>query len=86
MTIEALPPRQPGVVAYRVFVTVRKNAPPGELKHVIQLQTNGDPQMLDIVVEGFVQSPITATPNAVNFGKVTVKRSGVAAYRGAQQQ
>src|SRR5260370_1823 len=63
---------QAGVVSYRVGVTLRKDAPAGELKYVVQLQTNGDPQVLDLLVEGLIQAPIAATPNNANFGKVAV--------------
>ena len=72
VTVQALPVRQNGAAAYRVLVALQKDAPAGELKYVVQLQTNGDPQVLDVVVEGVVQAPIAATPNAVNFGKVAV--------------
>jgi hypothetical protein len=77
VVFQPLPPRQPGVAAYRVGVTLHKDAPAGELKHVVQLQTNGDPQVLELLVEGVIQAPLAATPNNANFGKVAVNSAVV---------
>src|SRR5262249_57758349 len=70
VTSHELQRRQAGNAAFRINIALRKDAPAGELKYIVQRQTNGDPQVIDVVVEGVVQAPITATPNAVNFGKV----------------
>jgi|GEM_PF-1628965 len=58
---------------YQINVTLRKNAPAGEFKHELQLQTT-DPAtpVLPITVEGIIQAALTATPNNINFGNVKV--------------
>src|SRR5262249_38650392 len=54
-------------------VTLRPNAPAGELKHEIQLQTTDQQTpVLSFVVTGVVQAPLMATPNNISFGNVKV--------------
>ncbi len=70
---EAVQPRPGGRVAYRVTATLQNNAPAGEFKYDIQLETS-DPAMkhLPLVIDGVVQAPLAASPNLVDLGKVKV--------------
>jgi hypothetical protein len=66
-----LPVRQPGLVEYQVQAVLKANAPAGEFKHEIQLQTS-EKQMLNVVISAVVQAPLVATPNTANFGTAKV--------------
>jgi hypothetical protein len=63
--------RQPGKVGYRVFVTLKGEAPAGPLKDEFSLKTNdpGSP-LIPVVVQGSVQAPLAVTPTSVAFGPV----------------
>lgn len=75
VTVNPLP-SQPGRIAYRVTVQLNANAPAGELKHEVQLQTNdGATQFVGFSVEGLIMAPLTVTPAAVNLGNVKVGES-----------
>lgn len=76
VTIQRAQPVRGFAMIYQVNVTLKKNAPAGEFKHELQLQTN-DPAtpVLPIVVEGKVQAPLTATPNSISFGNVRVNEA-----------
>ncbi|HLW68142.1 MAG TPA: DUF1573 domain-containing protein [Gemmataceae bacterium] len=73
VTVQQQPAGQPGMVFYQVQATLKSNAPAGEFKQEIQLETS-DPQtpVLNLVVSGNVQAPLKATPNIANFGTAKV--------------
>jgi hypothetical protein len=73
VNVQQVQARQPGMVNYVVQATLKPNAPPGEFKQEIQLETS-DPQtpVLNLVVSGNVQAPLIATPNLANFGTAKV--------------
>jgi Protein of unknown function (DUF1573) len=73
VTWEQVQPRQGGRVAYRVTATLKNNAPAGEFKYDVQLETS-DPNMkhLPLVIDGMIQAPLAAAPNQVDLGKVKV--------------
>jgi hypothetical protein len=60
-------------IEYIVSVGLKPDAAPGELSETITLKTNdpASPQVL-VNVRGFVQAPITASPNRVDFGDMKV--------------
>jgi hypothetical protein len=65
---------------YTLFVSLKKDAPAGELSDTIVLKTNdpATPQVL-VNVRGFVQAPITASPGRVDFGEM--KAGDIASHR-----
>jgi hypothetical protein len=73
VTVQQVQAGQPGMVNYQVQATLKPNAPAGEFKQEIQLETS-DPQtpVLNLVVSGNVQAPLKATPNIANFGTAKV--------------
>jgi len=60
-------------IEYIVTVGLKANAAPGELSETLTLKTNdpASPQVF-VNVRGFVQAPITASPNRVDFGDMKV--------------
>jgi len=73
VTIHRAQPVRGFAAIYQVNVTLKKNAPAGEFKHELQLQTS-DPAtpVLPITVEGNIQAALSATPNSISFGNVKV--------------
>lgn len=71
--IAPLPSRIANRVGFRVTATLKKDVPAGEFKYEVLLRTS-DPNtpVLNMIVEGNVQAPIVASPNAINFGTVPV--------------
>jgi len=67
-------------IEYIVNVELKADATPGELGETLTLRTNDptSPQVL-VNVRGFVQAPITASPNRVDFGEM--KAGDVASHR-----
>lgn len=65
--------RKPGQVGYRVTVTLKADAPPGDLKEELVLRTN-DPnaKVIPVLVVGTLRTRLTATPNPVFFGTARV--------------
>jgi hypothetical protein len=65
--------RRPGQVGYRVRVTLKADAPMGNLKGDLFLKTN-DPAspLLPVLVEGVVQSNLTVAPAALSLGVVKI--------------
>jgi hypothetical protein len=63
--------RNPGQVGYRLFVTLKPDAPVGMLKHDLFLKTN-DPAspMVPVLVEATIQPPVTVTPEQHNLGVI----------------
>lgn len=61
--------RQPGKVGYRVKASLKSDAPPGQYKKELQIQTN-DPAspMVPLAFELTVQAPISVMPNNVTLG------------------
>src|SRR5205807_1071802 len=61
--------RQPGQVGYRVTITLKPDAPPGNQRHELYLKTN-DPASphVPILVEAMVQASLSVFPPAVKFG------------------
>jgi hypothetical protein len=65
--------RQPGKVGYRIKATLKPDAPPGALKHELQLKTN-DPAspLVPLLVEATIQAPLTVIPNPLDLGSPRV--------------
>ena len=65
--------RERNRVVYRVFATVKADAPAGPLQEDIGLQTN-DPAgpLLNVNLAGVVQAPLAVVPDAVKFDAVLV--------------
>ncbi len=65
--------RRPGQVGYRVRVTLKPDAPIGNLKGDLFLKTNdpGSP-LLPVLIEGVVQSNLTVAPAALSLGTVKI--------------
>lgn len=63
--------RRPGQVGYRLFVTLKADAPVGMHKHDLLLKTNdpGSPTV-PVLVEANVQSPVTVTPDVLSLGAI----------------
>jgi hypothetical protein len=63
--------RREGQVGYRLFVTLKPDAPVGTHRHDLFLKTN-DPasQMMPVLVEATVGSPVTVTPEVLSLGAV----------------
>lgn len=63
--------RREGQVGYRLFVTLRPDAPMGTHRHDLYLKTN-DPAspLVPVLVEANVQSPVTVTPETLSLGPV----------------
>jgi hypothetical protein len=65
--------RRPGQVGYRVKVTLKRNAPAGQLKHELQLKTNDKVSpLLPVLVEATVQAALSVTPNVAALGRLKV--------------
>jgi hypothetical protein len=60
--------RRPGQVGYRVTVTLKPEAPPGDLKQYVYLKTN-DPAgpLVPVLVEAKVQSAVTVSPEKLTL-------------------
>ncbi|MHB1426524.1 MAG: DUF1573 domain-containing protein [Gemmataceae bacterium] len=65
--------RRPGQIGYRVRVTLKADAPVGNLKGDLFLKTN-DPAspLLPVLVEGVIQSNLTVAPAALSLGAVKI--------------
>jgi hypothetical protein len=63
--------RRPGQVGYQLQVTLRPDAPVGNLKHDLFLKTN-DPAspLVPVLVEATVQSAVTVSPSRLSLGVV----------------
>jgi hypothetical protein len=63
--------RRPGQVGYQLQVTLRPDAPVGNLKHDLFLKTN-DPAspLVPVLVEATVQSAVTVSPGRLTLGVV----------------
>ena len=63
--------RRPGQVGYRLKVTLRPDAPVGNLKQDLFLKTNdpGSP-LVPVLVEATVQTAVTASPGTLSLGVV----------------
>jgi len=61
--------RRPGQVGYRLRVTLKPDAPPGQLTSKLLLKTN-DPAspLVPVLVEATIQAPLTVVPSALSFG------------------
>ncbi len=73
VAVQKVQPQMGGLVAFRVVATLKPNAPAGDIKYEVQLNTN-DPatRVLDVVMEGIIQAPLVAAPNNSNLGNVKV--------------
>src|SRR5204863_8639958 len=58
---------------YRLRVTLRPDAPPGQLTSKLLLKTN-DPAspLVPVLVEATIQAPLTVVPSALSFGNAKV--------------
>jgi Protein of unknown function (DUF1573) len=65
--------RRPGQVGYRLRVTLKPDAPPGQLTSKLLLKTN-DPAspLVPVLVEATIQAPLTVVPSALSFGNAKV--------------
>jgi hypothetical protein len=63
--------RRPGQVGYRLSVTLKPDAPSGDLKQYVYLKTN-DPAgpLVPVLVEAKVQSAVTVSPEKLTLGGV----------------
>jgi hypothetical protein len=89
VSVQRATPRMGGRVAYRVVAQLRKEAPAGEIKYEVQLNTNDrTTPILDVVMEGIIQAPLVASPNQINLGNVKVQEivSGRVILRGPAGQ
>lgn len=73
VTFERVQPRMGGRSAYRVIATLKKDAPAGDFKYELQLNTS-DPavKQLPLVIDGNIQALLAAVPNQVDLGNVKV--------------
>ncbi len=68
--------RKPGQVGYKVEVTLKPDAPTGNLKDFVYLKTN-DPAAatVPVLVDANVQSALTVTPGLLNLGSIKVNEA-----------
>jgi Protein of unknown function (DUF1573) len=61
--------RRPGQVGYRLRVTLKRDAPPGQLTATLLLKTN-DPAspLVPVLVEATIQAPLTVLPPMLSLG------------------
>jgi hypothetical protein len=89
VTVQRIAPRMGGRAAFRLVGNLRKDAPAGEIKYEVQLNTNDrTTPVLDVVMEGIIQAPLVASPNQINLGNVKVSEivSGRVILRGPSGQ
>jgi len=68
--------RKPGQIGYQVSVTLKPDAPSGNLKEFIHLKTNdtGTP-LLSVLVEATIQSSISVSPALLSLGTIKPEES-----------
>lgn len=68
--------RRPGQVGYQVSVTLKSNAPAGNLKEFIHLKTNdASTPLLAVLVEATIQSSLSVSPSVLSLGTIKPEES-----------